>query len=476
MKKVSYAKRLLLAVLMGIAVMPAMAIDYWTIGKIQAVLVGGEETSEAGSVFVSAEQVASADEIIGQPSTMQTDPVMLTGSAGSSAVNKEYYFYAKANEGYKFLGFASSSTGEPSGAGAAENLSLVGDYYTYSSKAGAGWSGNTEETAKMLIRYAVYEKIGGGDNPDVNPGEGGDDDATIVKVVSITNQYNQNLIGTTLVVNKGETFDAGDMVTHIYVTYDHELATTIGSKNIANSVEIINTTTGVKINLNQYSCGLMNDKHKLDLFLSGDSYINNEDYQGVYSVKIPAGIASTATGIETEAYEFSFTYGNPDDVEPEEEVNLDDFVGNYITSGAAEGEIVNILAFQFEKVGEGYFITNMDGTATEIPLVKVDNGYAFANTTGDNYSFVSDSGDSVNAVFGVHKNTISISMEGFTFTVNGKEPIVGGMCYYVTNTDTGINAAVNESKSNVVYDMLGRKKMNATKGINIINGKKYLAK
>lgn len=308
-----YMRVFLLALLSMLTVLPGFAIDYWTVGKVQAVLWGGEETAQAGTVYVSAETVENESAIAGVPSMMQTDPVMLSGASGSSAINKEYFFYAKANAGYSFLGFASTATGTPSGTGAAESMPQVGDYYSYSAKAGAGWSSNTAESAKVLTRYAVFQK---NDDEEQGGDQGGDqsaDTATVARVVNVTNQHGKNLIDAVLTVNDGENFEDGDIVTHIYVIFDHELqeiTTMSAHAALADAVTLVNTTTGKPLYFNKYSCGVKgDDKHILDLFISTDCYINNSNYQGVYTVSFPAGIATSTNGLPTEAYSFSFSYG-----------------------------------------------------------------------------------------------------------------------------------------------------------------------
>lgn len=312
MKK-QYMKVFLLALLSLLTVQSGFAIDYWTVGKVQAVLWGGEETSQAGTVYVSAEAVENESAIAGVSSMMQTDPVMLSGASGSNAINKEYFFYAKANAGYSFMGFASTATGTPSGNGAVENLPQVGDYYSYSAKAGAGWSSNTAETAKVLTRYAIFQKNAGEDQGGDQGGDQSADTATVTRVVNVTNQHGKDLIDAVLTVNEGENFGDGDIVTHIYVIFDHELkdiTTMSAHAALADAVSIVNNTTGKSLSFNRYSCGVKgDDKHILDLFLSTECYINNANYQGVYTVSFPAGIATSTNGLPTEAYSFSFSYG-----------------------------------------------------------------------------------------------------------------------------------------------------------------------
>ncbi len=149
---------LLLMVLFACTTNVLADIDYWTKATVVSVLKGGEATSASGLVYASSAAVESAAEIAGVAGTYTTEPEVLTGVAGSSAINKEWHYYASVLPGYDFLGFASTASGTPSGSGAVASLSQVGDYYHYTSKAGAGWSANTAETAKELKRYAVYEK------------------------------------------------------------------------------------------------------------------------------------------------------------------------------------------------------------------------------------------------------------------------------------------------------------------------------
>lgn len=133
-----------------------------------------------------------------------------------------------------------------------------------------------------------------------------------VKVVSVTNQYGQDLVDATLKVNDGENLEDGDIVTHIYVTFDQELATKAKSSEFQNFVTIKNTVTGASLGLNKYSCGYKgSDKTTLDIFLSSDSYINTPSAEGVYSVEIKEGLGANAAGDLTEAYSFSFTYALP---------------------------------------------------------------------------------------------------------------------------------------------------------------------
>lgn len=465
-----------------LAALPGFAIDYWTIGKVQAVLSGGEETTQAGYVYVSAEAIEDASAIVGVDSLMLTDPVKLSGSAGSSAINKVYYFYAKANAGYTFVGFAATATGTPSGSGLADAMATVGDYYTYSAKAGAGWSGNTSETAKVLTRYAVFEKtddIGGGEEDDTNY----EDTATEAKVVSVTNQHGKNLIDAVLTVNDGEDLESGDIVTHIYVTFDHELkdiTTMAAHKELASKVSIVNTTEEMNLEFNQYSCDVKgNDKHILDLFLSTDSYINSSSFQGVYVVTLPAGLATTTNNLPTEAFTFTFTYGGEetDGLTP---VNFDDYLGNWKQKIPVGEEVENPAAFSFEKIGDSYYMTNLYATSLQIPISFEKGLYYFANTANDDYSFESVNGNSVKAMFSEQDGKKEIYLDQFSVqSVVFKNPISNGVCYFEYTEDsipTAILGTNSQHGMQKVFDLQGRNMSAPVKGVNIVNGKKYLVK
>lgn len=481
----SYYKKCLLAVIAMLASVHGLAIDYWTVGKVQAVLSGGEETAQAGCVYVSAEAVEDATAIEGASSMMQTDPVMLSGSAGSSAINKVYYYYAKANEGYTFIGFASTATGSPSGSSLAESLTKTGDYYTYSAKAGAGWSSNTEQTAKVATRYAVFEKTGdSGEGNGEGEGDNDQDTATEAKVVSVTNQHDKNLVNASLTVNRGEDLESGDIVTHIYITFDHELkeiTSMAAHRELASKVTIVNTTTDTKLEFNQYSCGVKgSDKHVLDMFLSTDSYINNEDYMGVYVVTLPAGVATTTNNLPTQAYTFTFTYGDDSGNNNTETANLDNFLGNWKQMVQNGEEVKDPATFSLEKIGDAYFMTNLYATNLQIPVSEANGKHYLANTENDTYSFASSDGKAVEVVFIDKDGKRQVYLDQFTLTSTAfSEPIVGGICYFEF-TDESIPSALTAArellKTQAIYDLLGHRKASPVKGINIVNGMKYMVR
>lgn len=468
-------KKLFFAIVMMMAVMPMFAADgtSWSAGRIQTVLSGGEVDNAAGMVFVSPVALTSAEDIAAVPGEYQAEPVSLTGNLYGSDTNKEWFFYVKPNSGYKFIGFVSTATNNPSGSNLAEKLDMLGDYYKVSAPTGSPYKEYPQEAPKVLTRYAVFEKIGGGSEGGDQGGDPGNTDtATEAKVLSVTNQYGKNLIDATLTANIGENFADGDMVTHIYVTFDHDLKripeASAAAATLAASVSLVNTTTGHTLAFNKYSCGVK-DNNILDLFISSEDFINNQDHQGVYVATIPAGVATTTNGLPTEACSFSFTYGDPDAVHVTT-VDLDSYVGDYVTEDKD-------ASFSFVKENDEYYMTNLTGCPElKIALLKNGSDYSFAKTESDNYTFSGYGSDNVGVSFSDNGKKKSILVEQYVITnTSNAEQIIGGECYFVKATSTAINN-VNASNDNTIYNILGQKVNALAKGLIIKNGKKTIVK
>lgn len=472
-------KKLFFAIIMMMAVMPMFAADgtSWSAGKIQTVLQGGEADNAAGMVFASPVALTSEEDIAAVPGVYQADPVSLTGNLYGPDTNKEWFFYVKPNPGYKFIGFVSTATSNPSGSNLAEKLEMLGDFYKVSAKTGSPYKEYSQEDPKILTRYAVFEKEGTG-NENEDEDENGDDPATEAKVLSVTNQHGKNLIDAVLVANVGEEFADGDIVTHIYVTFDHDLKNipeaSAAAATLAASVSLVNTTTGQKLGFNRYSCGVKG-KNTLDLFISSEDFINNQDYQGIYVVTIPAGAATTTNGLPTEAYSFSFTYGDPNAVNTNT-VDLDSYIGTYNAINESNEPGFEEASFCFSKENGNYYITNLTG-CPELKIALVQNGdkYSFANTSNDDCSFSSLEGGAVKAEFSEKNGKKAIHLEQYEISSTGADPIFGGECYFVasaTNAISNIKTAAN----NTTYNLVGQKVNGNAKGIVIRDGKKMVIK
>lgn len=495
----NYVKRVLVALVVFLAAMPMFAADgtSWSAGKIQTILQGGEVDNAAGMVFASPVALTSADEIAAVEGVFQADPVSVTGNLYGPDTNKEWFFYVKPNAGYKFVGFVSSATGTPSGSNLAEKLNMLGDYYTVSAKTGSPYKEYAQDAPKVLTRYAVFEK-----DATVDPGEGGEGGedpvltnikaigAKYAKVVAVTDGENTtgvaqyvNLVGETLVANGTENSTQGDQVTHIYVQFDAELAN-IGmsaSQALSQVLSLVNTTTGQKIHFSQYGCAVWSkDNTHLDLMISSEDWINSLDYQGVYVFKLPAGVVKSAKGAVNDAYEFTFTYGNPEEAVIPEPINLDEYLGNWKQKRDVGEQVENPGAFSFEKIGDNYYMTNLYASSLAIPLSVNDGDYSFANTTSTTESFVSSIGSSVVAKFQKDSGKNIIYLDQFTIKSDSHaQSIVGGGCFFEKTTGsipTGINTVEDHSAMNQIFDLQGRRLSQTVKGINIIGGKKIVVK
>lgn len=139
---------------------------------------------------------------------------------------------------------------------------------------------------------------------------------------SITNQSGRILPDSTI-VNDDE--DISTQVTHIYLHYAEPLLKNPStasdmaySRSFANYVTIRKVDTNKTLSLNAYSCGLKaepgkSEKSIIDIFLSGDNYINTSSMEGLYEVTILEGLATNLEGVPTEPVTFRFRYGEPTD-------------------------------------------------------------------------------------------------------------------------------------------------------------------
>ena len=438
----STLKGLFLFFMAMMAAMPASAqIEVWNIGKLQA-MVEKVEDNAAGKVFVSPVELTSEEQIAAVDGFYQTAPFKLDApNAYSQETRMTWYYYAKPNPGYKFLGFVTTKTGTPTVDIA--TLKKVGDFYQTSGKTSA--TGARPETNPVpLARYAVFEKetSGGGEGGETGPlenikatgalypktvvvGEGSD-------AMGVTDYV--NLVGAKLTANGGETFGTGDQVTHVYILFDAELANipeaSAASRTLSQQVSLVNKTSGKRISFSQYNCVVWSkDKKALDLMISSEDRINNEDYQGVYEFKLPAGVVKSAKGAVNDAYEFTFTYGDPSKAKVEEPVNLNDYIGVWDQAKEQGEKIDNPCSFYLEKIGEEYYLTHLYGNAgIKVRIINNDNKFTLAATSADGYSFGTTRGGDVDASFMDNNGTKAIFIEQFQYVAPDKAAIIGGEC------------------------------------------------
>lgn len=147
-----------------------------------------------------------------------------------------------------------------------------------------------------------------------------------IDIIGVTNQAFTPLPDAILKANLGELLEDGDIVSHIFVQYEHKLHSAVRSRDFANYVTIQCVETGQYLSLNAYSCGLsvlvfdedsyrnVRDSSYIDIFFASDDYINAEMHIGTYEVTILPGIGRDINGQRTAGTSFSFEYRRQDDI------------------------------------------------------------------------------------------------------------------------------------------------------------------
>lgn len=259
----------------------ASAADYYARGVAHCILDDGSGTfpvSEAGEVFVGT----TPDEV----------PTWVAGSAASTTItgpmtgtqaSVKFYFWARAKEGYTFLGWGSTKTSK-SGTSGTERL----EGQPWESKTTL-WSAGTADAPKELVRYAIFRKNAAEDTTG-----GG------VKLLSVTGNTH--------------TFGSTNAEWNVRLTYEVPLAyrdfagytdgygtdksliaaITCTEKNNGNTVAVKNA----RVSGSPTSDGT--DAYGL-IFFPADMPV------GTYSVHVPKGIFTTSLGMVTAAADFDVT-------------------------------------------------------------------------------------------------------------------------------------------------------------------------
>lgn len=424
-----FNKVICVAVMLIATVAQVMAADVncYSRGAAYCILNDGSGNypiSAAGEVFVTTSADATPQYEAGE---YITETVVNVGNATTGTVKQTFYFYARAKAGYKFIGWASTSTSK-TGNGE-EGVALT--------KTLTHWAAGTEEQPKEQRMYAVFEKeeaapvtthwkeaglptytvisstpedngeqrsaymvtfemshpdfsspigiipdadkitatkningsvtdVEGDIKPSVKDGKliieftepvaeecevtlhvpaaitnnllmpiammsaeellaaGGCTNPeltltfsvkpVIIPFVEIVNQSNHNLIDGLIEASVDDEKETGDMVTHIFVKYEEEMAKAIASADFGKYVTITRRETGENISISLYSNGLgmlfdgVRDYHYVDIVISSEKWINNINHLGTYDVEILPGLAQTVDGMKSAGASFTFNY------------------------------------------------------------------------------------------------------------------------------------------------------------------------
>ena len=221
-----------------------------------------------------------------------------------------------------------------------------------------------------------------------------------------------------------------DRVSVMYFWYDEQFA----SIDYKGGASVTNITTGVSMNIASVSFKTGGDSHRndvIELRLSTADYIYSEElHQGVYEVVLPEGIATTANGLKSGGKTFRFTFGDPEQAYVPQELNLDNYLGDYKVV-TEDGEDSTGEFFTFTKTGNDYFVTNLCGSSLSIPVKASGNGLQLEMTEARNgEAFMSLKGGNVNIMFSENEGKRYIYLDQYALYDANEELFVGGIIYF----------------------------------------------
>lgn len=276
-------------------------------------------------------------------------------------------------------------------------------------------------------------------------------------------------------VNNG---DGGDRITYMYFWYPEEFA----ALNYKGGASVVNITNGIEYEIAAIEFKTGGDhyrKNVIQLRLSSTNYIHSDRYdQGVYEVTLPDSAAITADGMFAQGIKFQFTYGDPSKAYFPDELDLDDYLGDYVMVKEEGEDVETTEAFTLAKTTEGkYVVENLCGSSLTIP-VEASTGGSFVlkfteNTAGD--AFMSTSGGDVVASAALNDGKHYIYIDEFALYFADGSYVPGGIRYYELLSETAIDKVKADASSSAIYNLLGQR-IRTAKGIVIKDGKKYLVK
>lgn len=273
----------------------------------------------------------------------------------------------------------------------------------------------------------------------------------------------------------------GDRVTVLYFWYDQPFATI----NYTGGASVTNVTTGQPMAIANVCFKTGGDAYRnnvIELRLMSTDFIYSAEYhQGVYQVTLPEGIATTADGLKSGGITFSFTFGDPSQAFKAEDLNLDDFLGDY-RSMADEGDEQADEAFTLcrEADAQGkaaYYVTALNGSALRIPVAMVGQSIFLCATDDDDLgAFMSLTGGDVEAVFTAKDGEHYIFVDQYALYDANFELTMGGTITYKRESpalpDAVSSAALPARCPSASYDLQGRRVKAAGRGIVISKGRK----
>ena len=291
MKYTTYLKAIALIIvsnIIGMAGAWAADMECFSRGVAYAILNDGSgnyPVEGAGEVFVSltadAAPTWTAD-------TYTSETAINYGNASAGTVKQDFYFWAQANEGYRFIGWNTSKTGKTAASGSETEGAPYKKTYTH-------WAAGTAEEPKEQVLYAIFEKIANAEDEPVDLGDG---------VAAVSVEGNTYVSGSTtknisvkVFFAEGLQFDGYSQAGDGYGV-NNEARPYVTCTGSEGSVSVANVTI---------SASYVQDSYTEFQPAFGVIELPNNIAVGEYDVHLPYSLFNTQAGGVTAPYDFKVT-------------------------------------------------------------------------------------------------------------------------------------------------------------------------
>lgn len=283
--KLLTTRLLILFTFLGTA-LSASAADYFARGVAYCILDDGSGTfpiDEAGEVFVGTTPDEAPVWAAGTNASS-----LITGPMAGGQASVKFYFWARAKEGYTFLGWRSAKTSNTVTSGTERLEGLPWESKT------TLWSAGTEAAPKELVRYAIFRK-----NAAEDLTGGG------VKLMSVTG--NTHIFGSTTGEWSVRLNYQLPLAYRDFAGYADGYGT---DKGLISAISCTEKTSGTTVTVKNARVSGSPTADGTDAY--GLIFFPADMPVGTYSVHVPKGLFTTSLGKVTAAADFELTV-TPDD-------------------------------------------------------------------------------------------------------------------------------------------------------------------